>query len=466
MSECKVDCSDTYREDTEPHPGQSVTTQREDAQKISRGYSAMVFLRKGKPKKQLSRTNPLNTSKDLKESSKKLPTDVGTMPKKCEVMCFEEVSNDFTCSSAIMESYELNINKEAKYSFRKLEDGTFAMEKRDPDELKIDKDETGSRKRNSKTSHQKGRYAHRPLKICFKKRSKALRKHSDSKDDKSLSKSEVNTSNAEDLTDDKSIGNTWATFKRLVTRRKKMHSSIRRLSQLNSRHIETNQSNTYVQCVSKKKRFSNLRIPCMNFSRGKRSGHVNVQTEETLGVLKSSDPQAAKPRTDDERSDKALAIKYKLQQSIDAENGVCVGDLDQGTYRPKDQNRYTKTDDEFIKPQGTEDSLTQFQEQVLLCHSMETSEDKINGCQAGTYEINGDDSPPEAYNRNTTDQSYLTSLTDFNKASLVNHITNMAPLETDPYEILLMTTAASLVKKVIDSSIQQLVDEEHFHKYV
>ncbi|MEE6493961.1 hypothetical protein FKM82_016978 [Ascaphus truei] len=531
MSECKAVSSDTYQDVTKLHQAQAVSEkgQKDDAGKPSKGYSALVFLREGKGKRKQNRNHPDNLSKEFKESENKPPLDFATVAKKCEVVCFEEVSNEFTCSTSITESYQLNTNKEAKYCFRKLDDGTFAIEKKDSNELHPGTSEPGTKKRTTKMGHQKERYTHKPLKICFKKRSKALRKPSDSNDDDDklnnkicAMKCDANTpTQADSSQHGQSTGKTWATFKRLVTRRNKLQSSLKRQSHLNGRHLETNSGSTCIQRVSKKKAFSSLGISCMNFSRGKRSGQINIPMEETHCSLKSNETSEAHPGPDCEKSDEALAIKYKLQRSIDAEleNGNVGKGVDQGILnnteeflsltKPKSsidqltQNTDIKSEPETIKEQVVEEGGTisvcleetqgdhlsddfredcksknhcmclfpsPIQEQVLRCCTIKSLDDKKNTQQTGKHELNeescndGDIGQTiEAHKRNKTSESYLAELIDcaggLNNVYLVNDVANPGLQLSDEYEMLLMTTAASLVKTVIQSSIQQLVDE-------
>ncbi|KAM4690493.1 A-kinase anchor protein 5 [Rhinophrynus dorsalis] len=516
MSESKADSSDVSKEETKLNQNQPVS---EGATKTARGYSAMVFLRKGKTKRKQSRSNPRNLSKEFKENEKKTPLTVGPIAKKCEVLCFEEVSNDFTCSSSIMESYQLSTNKQSKYCFRKLDDGTFAIEKKD--EVDPDKNEPITRKRSTKLCHQKGRYAHKPLKICFKKRSKALRKTSDS------TQHEADTSGAvkqaECSQHGLSKGKTWATLKRLVTRKKKLNSSLKRQNQMDCQHFETNSRDACVQCISNKKRFSNLRIPCMNFSKGKRSTYINTPTKETLYVVDPAENQAAELGSDCERRDKALAIKYKLQRSLDAENGKIGCDHDQNMFNsteelhslPKPrkgtdklaQGTGIKSVHKAIESQDVEGdkiyneerkgnhlsanimegsdsninnntfSSCPLRQQELICCTVKIS-DNIKNTQTVRSEHNEDESHsddnfeqmPETQMRESMIKSCNSNRIDCkdgsSKVSLNDDIISRCSLLSDPYEMLLMTTAASLVKRVLQSSIQQLVDEEPLFNHV
>ncbi|KAG8561211.1 hypothetical protein GDO81_015286 [Engystomops pustulosus] len=433
MSDCKVMASN------EP---QSELSQDDQVSKYFRNYSSMGFLRKGKNKRKQSRSNLCNKPKDLNESDKK---SVNIVAKKGEVLGLEEVSNEFTCTSSIMETYHLNTNKEAKFSFRKLEDGTFALETKS--DLNPEKSDSGIIKRSTKTRHKKGRYAHKPLKICFKKRSKALRKSSDSNDEYKSDPNTLTGSTPEEdnicvvenhdkySEQDQTKRKTWATLKSLVTRRRKLRSSVKRQSQVSGRNIEVNTGNS-----SKKRRFSNMKISCMNFSRGKKS---SLPSEYTI---KPSDTSETDSGSDCDRSDKALAVKYKLQKSLDAGNGKIGSNIDDDLQLSVDP-----------KPKGTNKSKNS----KNIKKSQETSVPKLND----NLPIDPDIQPASQSQRRNSNSS-LQDFDDNINVSLISGITITIDSPSDVYEMLLKSTAASLVNKVIESSIQKFTEEETFLNHV
>eukprot|EP00079_Xenopus_tropicalis_P017372 XP_004917258.1 PREDICTED: uncharacterized protein LOC101730890 [Xenopus tropicalis] len=456
MSECKGDSSGATKEETERGslpPSVDLMGKVDGSTKSSKGYSAIVFLGKGKEKKYGH-----NLSKDLKENEKKKPLVNSSVTKKCEALCFEEASNEFTCSSSITESYQLSTNKEAKYCFRKLDDGTYAMEKIE----ELNPDESMPRKKSTKRGQQKGRYSHKPLKICFKKRSKALRKTSDSNDDYKSENKKVNytnqyeahTSVLENQYEFTQRGKTWATFKRLVTHKKKRHSSLKQQSQMNSQNHETNSNNS----VSKKKRFSNIRLSCMNFSRGKEGATSSMPPQDALCAAESQEYEY-----DCKRSDKALAIKYKLQRSLDAENGKIDSNIDQCMYMPTDEFQ------SLPKLKRVMNHLTQGADKRNLHKSLRKTnvesvrssvleEREAPGLSGSSKEgIKPKAETPEGGNMH---ESYKNNLNDCDdRLRHDDDAISRSPLISDPYETLLITTAATLVKKVLQASIQQLVDE-------
>ncbi|CAH2328689.1 A-kinase anchor 5 [Pelobates cultripes] len=515
MSECKRDFSDTV-EDKELHEAQCVRdkSQNNEVIKSLRGYSAMMFLRKGKHKRKKSRSSLRNLSIEFKENEK-LPLAVGAMTKKCEVLGFEEVSNEFTCTSSITDSYQRNTNRESRYSFRKLDDGTFAIERKSSLELNPEKSDHKNTKRSKKMCHQKGRYACTPNKICFKKRSKTHRNSSDSNDDKPMSKSctSENDGEGECPQHDESMCKTWASFKKMVTRRKKTHSSLKKQSHQNCPHPEANTRKNCSQCASNNKGFSKLKIPCMTFYRGKKSSDSISSAEETSFVAKPSNMQTEEPGSDCERSDKALAIKYKLQRSLDAENGEIGSDVVQcpfnSTVELQPLPKQKKSMDELTvnsditsvdkaakgKNASNGDYGGKSEEREMDHPSDDLKEDSevninsaeqmLHGCMIKCYvgekqiqdtvtsvpkaDVSHEDNHiqpiTESKNMENTEVAHLSNLIyskDRLNVSLINDLSNHSIVISDPYEIMLMTTATSLVNKVIQSSIQQLVDEGAF----
>ncbi|KAM8921372.1 A-kinase anchor protein 5 [Pelodytes ibericus] len=506
MSEYKSQSFDSCKEDREVHEAQCVDDkgQMEQGMKSLRGYSAMGFLRKGRNKRKPSRSSLRNLSKDFHEHEK-VPLAVSMVTKKCEVLGFEEVSNEFTCTSSISESYQLKANKESRYSFRKLDDGTFAIERRNSNELNPEKCEPGTTKRSKNTCHQKGRYAYKPLKICFKKRSKALKKSSDANEDnKQESKCcpAPNEDEGECAQHSDSTNKTWANFKKMVTRRKKLHSSLNKQSHLNCRHQESNTSSSGSQCASSKKRFSNLKMSCMTFSRGKKSLDVNIPPEEPASAIKTG-TSPTEPASECERSDKALAIKYKLQRSLDAENGQIANDIVQCSLsstedlvtltKPKTGNEFSEnTQLTFVHKAAKEQTVSSgevivgLEEQEVDHRSAQMKDEfkmTINCKELPTFAVEGhailEDGSDELntnvphhndyikqvmenQNREHSDASCHSSRDGWNTTSLMSEVSSLGITISDPYEVSLMITAASLVKKVIQSSIQQLVDEGSF----
>ncbi|XP_053331418.1 A-kinase anchor protein 5 [Spea bombifrons] len=409
------------------------------------GYSAMVFLKKGKNKRKQRRSSLRNVPKEPRESEKKMPLAVSAVAKKCEVLGFEEVSSEFTCASSISEVYQRDVKKESRYSFRKLDDGTFAIERKSSNDP--EKSDPGATRRSKKTTcHQKGRYAYKPLKICFKKRSKALKKTSDPSDDNKTSQLESDAI--------ASTGKTWANFKQMVTRRKKTGSSSKKES-----HLNCLEANNCGQCDSNKKRFSNLMIPCMNFSKGKRSS--NVPTEGPPREVHVEDLEAGC-----EKNDEALAAKYKLQKSLNAKNGEI------GCARNRDATDPSgRVITVGLEGRESASPFAVFREEVKDLSKPPLQEDLL----VGSTKYSGNKSPTQKTNLNedrdepktrSTDISHLNDIIyykdRFTKASSMDDASNQATETSDSYESLLVATAASLVKKVIQASIQQLVDEGAF----
>ncbi|XP_073426850.1 A-kinase anchor protein 5 [Dendrobates tinctorius] len=447
MSECKAISSD------EP---QSQLGQNDQVSKHFRGYSSMGFLRKGKNKRKPSRSNLCIKPKDFNDSDKKT---VNMVAKKGEVLGLEEVSNEFTCTSSIMETYNLNANKETKFSFRKLEDGTFALETKSLSELNQDKSESGLIKRSSKKRHKKGQNSHKPLKICFKKRSKPLRKSLDSNEENksdhkilACSTSQEDSSCVVDNHDkcseeEQTKRKTWATLKSLVTRRRKLRSSVKRQSQLSGRHLETNTGNASIQRNSKKRRFSNMKLSCMNFSRGKRSSNNPLPSEDNLCTIKSSDTSGTDSGPDCDKSEKALVVKYKLQKSVDVENGKIGSSFDDGIQTKSEDidkmcgqsNRISKNIQKIqepTRPNLMENLSLSDDIQRVTESQRRNSGNSLKGCE-GDVKV-----PP------------------------VSEITITIDSPSDVYEMLLASTATSLVNKVIESSIQKLIEEETFLNHV
>ncbi|XP_073465892.1 A-kinase anchor protein 5 [Aquarana catesbeiana] len=512
MSGCKAESTDLSKEKLQSQTS-SDKSQSDPVGKYFKGYSSMVFLRRGKHKRRQSRSNLSNLSKELQESEKKIPN---VAAKKGEVLGFEEVSNEFTCDSSLVESYHLNTTKEAKFSFRKLEDGTFALETKSSNEP--EKSESGLLKRSLKSRHKQGRYSHKPLKICFKKRSKALKKLSDSGEDNKKESTNLScsvkqegityaaTNEKEDLVQGQSTGKTWETFKRLVTRRKKLNSSLKRQSQLSARHLETNTSGTCIQRVPQKKRFSNLRISCMNFSRGKRSANTTLTSEDPLVAINSSENCATESGADGERSDHVLATKYRLQRSLDVENRVSDRNLDTCTevclisennldqkvlkncarnYLSKQRDQKVNSSQEkksdFQQIHGSEQDLklkmnltrqsqSPVEEQELIC-VISVDDTNIQSTGVANGPLSNEDIPTHEdtishITKVQTDDGDTDSENGLNELSIVNDIPAIVEPTSDIYEFLLMRTAASLVSKVIQSSIQQIVTEDELHNHV
>ncbi|XP_063803300.1 A-kinase anchor protein 5-like [Pseudophryne corroboree] len=506
MSDCKATSSDAFQEEGElqSQPAYEKRPNNHSGKYIT-GYSSMVFHKKGKDKRKQSRSNPCNLSKDFKDSEKK---NAIVVTKKCEVLGFEEVSNEFTCTSSIIESYSLNTNKEAKFSFRKLDDGTFALETKNSCELNQETGEPGI-KRSTKSRHAKGRYSHKPLKICFKKRSKALKKSSDTNDDYKSEHKNLPSSVQEDITSivnkqdecshhDLTTGKPWATFKSLVTRRRKLRSSLKGQSQLSGGNLDANTSSTCIQRVSKTGRFSNLRIPCMNFSRGKKSTNITLPSEESLGVAKPSETFIEESTSDCQRSDKALAVKYKLQRSLDVENGKLSNSLDICSEKTPifetnvDQN--PENNDKMIEPNpiieldvGSVNSAEERRNDCPLRECKSLSQSPNGKQELSSYKgskhiksiqetegpkLSEDLSPKDDDKHTIQDniRNYKNSLVDcedgLNELSLTNDVSATVEPTSDLYEMLLMSTAVSLVNKVIKSSIQQLVEEEALLNHV
>ncbi|KAM4013817.1 A-kinase anchor protein 5 isoform 1-T3 [Anomaloglossus baeobatrachus] len=451
MSECKVIASD------EP---QSQLGQNDQVSKHFRGYSSMGFLRKGKNKRKQSRSNLCIKPKDFNESDKKT---VNMVAKKGEVLGLEEVSNEFTCTSSMMETYNLNANKEAKFRFRKLEDGTFALETKSLSELNQDKSESGIIKRSSKTRHKKGQNSHKPLKICFKKRNKPLRKSSDSNDENKSDHKTLAGSTSQEVSScvvdncdtcseqEQTKRKTWATLKSLVTRRRKLRSSVKRQSQLSGRHLETNTGNASIQRISKKRRFSNMKIPCMNFSRGKRSSNNPLPSEDTLCTMKSSDTSGTDSGPDCDRSEKALVVKYKLQKSIDVENGKIGSGFDDVLQ--------TNTD---TKSEDTDKMCSQ---SSRISKNIQKTQETTRPNIIENLSLSDDIQRLTESQRRNSENSLKLHEGDV-KVPLMSEITITIDSPSDVYEMLLASTAASLVDKVIESSIQKLIEEETFLNHV
>lgn len=473
--------------------------QNDPVSKYFKGYSSMVFLRRGKHKRKQSRSNLSNLSRELQESEKRTPNIAA---KKGEVLGLEEVSNEFTCDSSLVESYHLNTTKEAKFSFRKLEDGTFALETKTTNDP--EKSESGLLKRSSKSRHKKGRSSHKPLKICFKKRSKALRKPSDPNEDYkkesvayscSVNQDDITCAAAnheEDSIQVPSTGKTWASFKRFVTRRKKLSNSLKRQSQVGSRHLETNANATCVQRGSQNKTFSNLRIPCMNFSRGKRSANMKLTSKDPLCTLNVSENCATE--SDGERSDEVLAAKYRLQRSLDVKNGK--GDLDADVSQENNLDRKAlqtcqldslnkQCDQEATSSQGKRSDLQQMhggeRDLELTMHLERKWRSSMEGrkpmCVVGiNLQSHGVANGPQIKEDMPIEDDNITEVQsdDTNphnqsgphELSLVNDISGSVDPNSDIYEFLLMRTAASLVNKVIQSSIQQITTEDALLNHV
>uniref|UniRef100_A0A8C5QTK8 A kinase-anchoring proteins AKAP-5 and AKAP-12 calmodulin (CaM)-binding domain-containing protein n=1 Tax=Leptobrachium leishanense TaxID=445787 RepID=A0A8C5QTK8_9ANUR len=387
--------------------------------------------------------------------------------------------------------------------------GTFAIERKSSLELNPEKSDLGTTKK-SKKCQKKGHRAYKPLKICFKKRSKNIRTKSDSNDDNkpeskscvALCEKEVGCS-----PHNESTSKTWVNFKKMVTRRRKLHSSLKKQPNQTCQHLEASTDVTCSQCASNKNRFAKLKIPCMTFSRRKKSLESIVPAEET------SEMQAAEPGTesDCERSDKVLAIKYKLQRSLNAENREIGIDGAQSTFSPKDERQpLTKQKncmDEAIihKEQNISNGVygCHSEERQMVLRSDQLKEDSlmISNCTeltsvpvpenmssksttqfcAGDHQDQGPissslgayTSPDDSHTEQIKEKPDAASLSNVfhsknrsNNLSLINDISNLSIVIPDPYEIMLMTTATSLVKKVIQSSIQQLVDEGTFLNHV
>ncbi|XP_068108162.1 A-kinase anchor protein 5 [Hyperolius riggenbachi] len=493
MSACNAEPDDSSKE--KPQPQSSIENPPNDpVSKYFKGYSSMVFLRRGKHKRKQSRSNLGNLSKELQGSEKK-PLSVAT--KKCEVLGFEEVSNEFTCDSSLVESYHLNTTKEAKFSFRKLEDGTFVLETKTPS----DPEKSGSGlKRSTKSRHKNGRYSHKPLKICFKKRSKALRKSSDSNDDyKSQNLNSpcdieqgditcAENSQDENTLNVQSTSKTWATFKRLITRRRKLHSSLKRQSQLSGRHLEVNGSGSSIQRTSQKKRFSNLRIPCMNFSRGKRSAKMDLPSEEPLCTAKSTEHSRNESEEDGNTNNNVQASISTPQNPLEVErrktdsSPEIVTDICSNPHNNLNRKENEKCEinppnaqlllQSISSPEEIKCNSQQSQGKELE-HQLKMDFERSSGSLAKGQDLkcaisnipsiiitNGLLMDEDNSAQRDDTYSHTDSEEEMNGQFLVNGISTIVDQKSDLYEFLLMRTAASLVSKVLQSSIQQIVEED------
>lgn len=206
----------------------------------------------------------------------------------------EEICNKFTSEVAVVYPYNEDTNKEPNCSYKNLEDGTFGMEHI---ENRVQPEETVSKKGyvNEKKSKNMitrgGRYARKPLKICFKKRSKALKSGLKSENDydasdstfkemtvldlenceQSKNKTNTLTKNGKDSQSCQGSGGTWASFKSIMSHRKKWNYS----SKMQSCFAPKNRKDVKVmstcpQNLLKPCPRSKLKIPCIKLARSKK----------------------------------------------------------------------------------------------------------------------------------------------------------------------------------------------------
>ncbi|XP_029453976.1 A-kinase anchor protein 5 [Rhinatrema bivittatum] len=322
--------------DSRPEGVQS-SSQKSSLQKIiTKGSSAKAFLRKDKQinnRHKMSKT--LNLSEYLSETKKSSPLDKITAGHKTGEICLEEISTEFTNVSSV-HSYEVNINKEAKYCFKKLEDGTFSIEKKPSDDMEQknqapSQTESTSKQKPKPTGPHTGRYAYKPLKICFKKRSKTFKKTLEAKDEHQADYVTLQHTNhfnlekekqsdpgkkADDSNYSQSSRGTWATIKSLVMPRKRLHPS-KMHSYLDSQvHPEAMVGNACLQRCVRKKTGAKLKIPCISFSRDKKKSGPCEVTEEKCCTLKTKGMKDIPRETEANRDERTSMIKSNLHQSL------------------------------------------------------------------------------------------------------------------------------------------------------
>nr|XP_033807746.1 A-kinase anchor protein 5 [Geotrypetes seraphini] len=269
------------------------------------------------------------------ETNKKSPLAKITPGHKTGEICLEEISTEFT-NVASIHSYEVNINKAARYCFKKLEDGTFSIEKKPSDVEQKNQEHSqteNTNKRKAKTiGPYAGRYAYKPLKICFKKRSKTFKKTLEANDEHQtdyVTLSQANHLNLETEQQCKlgtkpnqtAVGayhsqseGTWAAIKSLVMPRKKSRSSSKTQSYFDSQvHLEAKAGKAGIRRFTWKKKHAKINIPCIRFSRGKkRSGHFEVAHEKYY----RNEAKHITKETEANRDETVLMIKSNLPQSL------------------------------------------------------------------------------------------------------------------------------------------------------
>ncbi|XP_078518211.1 A-kinase anchor protein 5 [Lissotriton helveticus] len=201
----------------------------------------------------------------------------------------EETCNKFTSEIAVVYP-----NKDPNCSYENLEDGTIGMEhienKVQPEET-LPKKSYVNEKKSKNIITRGGRYARKPLKICFKKRSKALKSGLKSENDydasdstfkemselhlenceQSKTKTNTHNKNGKDSQRCQGSGGTWASFKSLMSHRKKWNYS----SKMQSCFAPKNRKDVKVmstcpQNLLKPCPRSKLKIPCIKLARSKK----------------------------------------------------------------------------------------------------------------------------------------------------------------------------------------------------
>ncbi|XP_030071217.1 A-kinase anchor protein 5 [Microcaecilia unicolor] len=308
--------------------------------KVTKGSSSKLFFRKAKKANNTHKlSTKVNLSEYLMENNKRSPLPKIAVGHKTGEICLEEISTEFT-NVASIHSYEVNINKAARYCFKKLEDGTFSIEKKqsDVDQKNQEPSQTeNTNKRKPKTiGPYAGWYAYKPLKICFKKRSKTFKKTLQAKDQHQtdyVTLKQVNHLNLETeqqcnegrkpsqtvvgACHSQSSEGTWAAIKSLVMPRKRACFSSKTQSYFESQvHLKAKAGNAGVQRFTGKKTSAKLNIPCIRFSRGKkRSGHFE-ETDEEYSTVDRNETKDIMRETEANQDEKAFMIKCNLHQSL------------------------------------------------------------------------------------------------------------------------------------------------------
>ncbi|KAJ1107890.1 hypothetical protein NDU88_005277 [Pleurodeles waltl] len=205
----------------------------------------------------------------------------------------EEISNKCTSDRVVVHTYNDDANKEPNCCYENLEDGTFGTEhienKVQPEET-LPKKGSVLEKKSKNMVTSSGRYARKPLKICFKKRSKALKCGLRSENDydasdstfkemsvlhlenseKSKTKTNSLTENGKGSQSCQGSGGTWASFKSLVIYRKKWNYSSKMQSCFAPKSCkDVKVVSTCPQNLSKPRPRSKLKIPCIKLAGSK-----------------------------------------------------------------------------------------------------------------------------------------------------------------------------------------------------
>ncbi|XP_006891861.1 PREDICTED: A-kinase anchor protein 5 [Elephantulus edwardii] len=181
--------------------------------------------------------------------------------------------------------------------------------------------ETKDEKRSAEVSLQNERQEEKASMLCFKRRKKTTKRLKPEPGSEAAEK-------ARDSDQPQPRGGAWASFKRLVTRRRRSASSKQQKPLEAKVQLERNTEDTG---LSKKMAKSKLKIPCMKFSRNeKRSSHSKIIEDSDCSVKVQAEAESLDTKTQIQPNDQATRTRstQDLRECVSQKDGGEVGETD------------------------------------------------------------------------------------------------------------------------------------------